>query len=186
MPRVTGDAVDGSVHGFRKAVEDRGLGDAIGARTDQSACVGFRKARVRALWAEAPPRAGRRPRSGDGSQGPRLSGWAVTPANGPEPDSYGRRLPVRRSAADPLEIACFPCGGPPGTPPVDSVRVAGTRWAIEDRFALAQGGCGLDEHEVRRWAGRRRHVTFSLFAFAVLAAIRSRAERRPHKKGLSA
>ncbi len=46
---VAGDAVYGSDHAFRKAIEDRGLGDVVGVRTDQPVCVGFRQVRVRAL-----------------------------------------------------------------------------------------------------------------------------------------
>ena len=54
------------------------------------------------------------------------------------------------------------------------VRVAGTRWAIEESFELAKGHCGLDEYEVRSWTGWHRHVTLSLLALAVVAAIRGR------------
>jgi len=62
--------------------------------------------------------------------------------------------------------------------------VAGTRWAIEDLFELAKCDCGLDEYEVRSWVGWHRHVTLSLFALAVLAAIRSRVvDRGRRKKG---
>jgi SRSO17 transposase len=184
---VTGDAVYGSDYGFRKAVEDRGLGYVLGVRMDQSVCVGFRQARVRALLAEVPARAWRRLSCGDGSKGPRLYDWAVTPVNCPEPGAYGRWLLIRRSVAEPAEVACFLCGGPPGTTLADLVRVAGRRWAIEECFELAKGGCGLDEYEVRGWAGWHRHVTLSLFALAVLAVIRSRAvQPRRRKRGLPA
>jgi SRSO17 transposase len=50
---------------------------------------------------------------------------------------------------------------------------------------LAKGDCGLDEYEVRGWAGWHRHVTLSLFALAVVAAIRARVTvvPRPPKRG---
>jgi hypothetical protein len=44
--------------------------------------------------------------------------------------------------------------------------------AIEECFELAKGDCGLDEYEVRSWVGWYRHVTLSLLALAVVAAIR--------------
>jgi SRSO17 transposase len=47
---------------------------------------------------------------------------------------------------------------------------------------LAKGDCGLDEYEVRSWVGWHRHVTLSLFALAVLSAIRSRAARPSRRK----
>jgi len=184
---VTGDAVYGSDYGFRKAVEDRGLGYVLGVRTDQAVCVGLRQVRVKALLAEVPADAWRRLSCGDGAKGPRLYDWAVTPVNCPEPESYGRWLLIRRSLAEPAEVAYFLCGGPPATTLRDLVRVAGKRWAIEECFALAKGGCGLDGYEVRSWAGWHRHVTLSLFALAVLAVIRSRETRTPRrKKGLPA
>ena len=92
-------------------------------------------------------------------------------------------LLIRRSVADPAEVAYFLCGGPPGTTLAELVRVAGRRWAIEECFALAKGGCGLDEYEVRGWTGWHRHATLSLFALAVLAVIRSRETRPRRRKG---
>ncbi len=106
--------------------------------------------------------------------------------NCPEPENCARWLLIRRGAADPAEVACFLCGGPPAATLRDLVRVAGKRRAIEGRFALAKGGCGLDECEARSWAGWQRHVTLSLFALAVLAVFRSRASRPRRKRGLPA
>src|SRR5437762_329007 len=74
------------------------------------------------------------------------------------------------------------CGGRPGTTVAQLVRVAGTRWAVEDLFELAKGDCGLDEYEVRSWVGWHRHVTLSLFALAVVAVIRARAVKPGRRK----
>ena len=91
---------------------------------------------------------------------------------------------IRRSASDPSEVAYFACGGPPGTGLEDLVRVAGSRWAIEDLFEFAKGDGGLDEYEVRNGVGWHRHVTLSLFALAALTVLRSRAARpRRRNKG---
>ena len=107
----------------------------------------------------------------------------MCPVNCPHPRRYARWLLIRRSVADPEDVAYYLCGGPPGTPLGELVRVAGTRWAIEECFELAKGECGLDEYEVRSWVGWHRHVTLSLYALAVLAVIRSRAAGRRRKKG---
>lgn len=179
---VTGDAVYGSDYTFRKAIEDRGLGYVLGVRTDQAVWAGLRQVRVKSLLAEVPANAWRRLSCGDGSKGPRLYDWAAAGVNCPEPEAYGRWLLIRRSVTEPAEVAYFLCGGPPGTTLTELVRVAGTRWAIEECFALAKGGCGLDEYEVRGWTGWHRHVTLSLFALAVLAVIRSREARPPRRK----
>jgi SRSO17 transposase len=181
---VTADSVYGSDYGFRKAVEDLGLGYVVGVRTDQAVWVGFQQRRVRGLLAEVPAAGWRRLSCGDGAKGPRCYDWACRPLNCPEPQAYARWLLIRRSTADPAEVAYFVCGGPPGTGLEALVHVAGRRWAIEECFEVAKGDCGLDEYEVRGWVGWHRHVTLSLFALAVLTVIRAKAAgRRGRKKG---
>lgn len=182
---VTADAVYGSDYQFRTALETRGLGYVVGVRTDFAVCVGFRQVRVRDLLAEVPAGAWHRISCGAGSKGPRVYDWAITRLNCPEPETALRWLLIRRSVSDPAEVAYFACGGPPGTPVEELVRVAGTRWAIEECFELAKGECGLDEYEVRSWTGWHRHVTLSLFALAVVAVIRSRVPASRRKKGAS-
>ena len=172
---VTGDAVYGSAYPFRAALERRGLGHVLGVRTDQAVCVGWRQVRVKALPAEVPATGWHRLSCGAGSKGPRLYDWAVCPVNAPDPRRYARWLLVRRGVADPADVAYFLCGGPPRTPLAELVRVAGSRWAVEECFELAKGECGLDEYEVRSWVGWHRHVTLSLWALAVVAVIRARA-----------
>jgi SRSO17 transposase len=184
---VAADAVYGSDYKFRSAIERRGLGYAVGVRSDQSVCVGFRQVRVAKLLAEAPPEAWRRLSCGAGSKGPRVFDWAIHPVHSPEPEEYARWLLVRRDVDDPKEVTYLLCGGPPGTTIERLVAVAGTRWAIEECFALAKGDCGLDHYEVRSWTGWYRHVTLALFAHAALTVIRAKAEgprRRPSKGGL--
>jgi SRSO17 transposase len=180
---VTADAVYGADYHFRAGVEGHGLGYVVGVRSDHCVCVGSRQARVKALLAEVPADGWHRLSCGAGAKGPRWYDWAVTPTNCPEPEEYRRWLLIRRSVSDPGEVAYFACGGPPGTTVHQLVEVAGARWAIEDLFELAKGDCGLDEYEVRSWAGWHRHVTLSLYALAVLAVIRSRAAGRRRKKG---
>jgi SRSO17 transposase len=179
---VTADAVYGSDYYFRIALENQGLGYVVGVRSDFAAHLGFRQVRVKALLAEMPADAWHRLSCGAGAKGPRLYDWALVRTNCPEPKTYARWLLIRRSVSDPTEVAYFACGGPPGTTVADLVRVAGTRWAIEECFELAKGDCGLDEYEVRSWTGWHRHVTLSLFALAVVAVIRSRLVKPQQRK----
>ena len=179
---VAADAVYGSGRGFRSAIEGLRLGYVVGVRTDYAVWAGFRQVRAKALLAEVPAGAWHRLSCGDGAKGPRRYDWAVTRTNCPDPGEYCRWLLIRRSASDPGDVAYFACGGPPGTTLAELVRAAGLRWAIEECFELGKGDCGLDECEVRGWAGWHRHVTLSLFALAVVAAIRSRAAKPPRRK----
>jgi SRSO17 transposase len=171
---VTADAVYGADYHFRATAEGHGLGYVVGVRADFAVWSGFRQVRAKALLAEVPADAWHRLSCGDGAKGPRAYDWALLRTNCPEPETYARWLLLRRSVSDPTEVAYFACGGPPATTLRQLVVVAGARWAIEDLFELGKGDCGLDEYEVRSWAGWHRHVTLSLFALAVVAVIRSR------------
>ena len=180
---VAADAVYGSDYHFRLTVEGLGLGYVVGVRADFAVVSGWRQVRVRALLAEVPTDGWHRLSCGAGAKGPRVYDWALLRTNCPEPQAYARWLLIRRSTADPEDVAYFACGGPPSTTLEELVRVAGARWAIEDLFELAKGDCGLDQYEVRSWVGWHRHVTLSLFALAVVAVIRSRAAKPSRKRG---
>jgi hypothetical protein len=62
------------------------------------------------------------------------------------------------------------------------VAVEGHRWAIEDSFEAAKNEFGLDHNESRSWHGWHRHVSLAMLAFAMMAAIRHRANPPPPKK----
>jgi SRSO17 transposase len=89
---------------------------------------------------------------------------------------------VRRSIADPTELAYYVCFCPAETPLAELVRVAGTRWAIEESFESAKGEVGLDHYEVRRWAGWYRHITLALLAHAFLTVTRTQAAEKGEPK----
>src|SRR2546423_11860029 len=56
------------------------------------------------------------------------------------------------------------------------VRVAGTRWAIEESFQIAKDDLGLDQYEVRSWPGWHRHVTLVMLVQAYLTLLRAQAQ----------
>jgi SRSO17 transposase len=53
------------------------------------------------------------------------------------------------------------------------VRVAGSRWTVESCFEAAKGEVGLDQYEVRSWAGWYRHITLAMWAYALLTVLRA-------------
>jgi SRSO17 transposase len=179
---VTADAVYGSDYNFRIALENQGLGYVVAVRSDFAVWTGGRQMRAKTVLADVPADAWRRLSCGDGSKGPRLYDWALLRTNSPEPKVYARWLLIRRSLANPNEVAYFACGGPSATTFEELVAVAGRRWTIEEDFELGKGDCGLDEYEVRNWDGWYRHVTLGLWALAVVTVIRSRALRTPRRK----
>ncbi len=108
-------------------------------------------------------------------QGVRVYDWAVVdirPLRGP---GKGHWLLARRSIAKPGELAYYVCFGPASASLEELVRVAGTRWTIEECLEEAKGEVGLDQYEVRRWDGWYRHITLAMLAHAYLTAIRHQA-----------
>ena len=126
------------------------------------------------IAAALPPEVWEQHSAGVGSKGPRVYDWAwVRLARWPVP-GWAHWLLVRRSLDDPTALAYYVVFGPADTTLATLVRVAGTRWAVEERFEIAKGEVGLDQYEVRRWDGWYRHVTLALLAQAFLTVVRAR------------
>ncbi|GAA2325933.1 hypothetical protein GCM10010431_55080 [Streptomyces kunmingensis] len=63
--------------------------------------------------------------------------------------------PARRSMSRPDEIAYYLAYTPLEVTVRELVRIAGSRWAIEECFQAAKNECGLDQYEVCRYPGPR-------------------------------
>jgi SRSO17 transposase len=138
---------------------------------------------------DLPQNAWRRLSAGEGTKGLRLHDWAYLELadleaghdNSALTGEWTRGLLIRRSIAD-GDLAFFSTWCPKGTPREKLVAVEGCRWAIEDSFEAAKNELGLDHNETRSWHGWHRHVSLVMLAFAMMAAIRHRANLRPLKK----
>ena len=84
---------------------------------------------------------------------------------------------MRRSLTDPTDLAYYLCYGPEHTPLRELVRVAGTRWAIEETFQTAKGQVGLDQYQVRRYDSWYRHITLAMLAHAFLTTTTVQGKR---------
>jgi SRSO17 transposase len=62
------------------------------------------------------------------------------------------------------------------------VRVASTRYTVEQCIEEAKGETGLDEYEVRFWHCWYRYITLSMMAHAWLASIK-RQEQEKNRQG---
>jgi SRSO17 transposase len=80
---------------------------------------------------------------------------------------------ARRSLSDPTDLAYYRVYGPVGTVLATMVRVAGTRWVIEETIERAKGEVGLDQYAVRRYDAWYRSVTLALLAHAFLEVTRA-------------
>ena len=146
-----------------------------GARLRQLTAAQVAARRRRTDW--------QRLRAGEGAKGPRLYEGGLMPLVGPVDPGGGRGLLVRRSQSPPTALASDVVCGPVGTRVAERVRVAGSRWAIEERLETATGEVGLDHSEVRRWPGWYRPITLALLAHAYLTVTRAHAAAAAREKG---
>ena len=191
---VAGDSVYG-VGEIEMALRRAGKGYVLGVNATQAFNSWIGKPLVAGtaeqIAKDLDPAAWRRLSAGEGTKGPRLSDWAYLELADLDADEYRagaiglwtRGLLVRRGLAD-GECAYFTTWCPAGTTIEALVAVEGRRWAIEDAFETAKTELGLDHDETRSWHGWHRHVSLVMLAFAMLAAIRLRANAPPPPKTL--
>jgi SRSO17 transposase len=57
---------------------------------------------------------------------------------------------------------------PADTPLLVLVRLAHSRWAVEQFYEEGKGECGLDDYQGRRWDGLHRHLALAMLAYSFL------------------
>jgi SRSO17 transposase len=175
---VTADEVYGGDARLRAFLEQRDLAYVLAVKATQPLWAageqGPAEVPARELGAGLPARAWRRLSAADGAKGPRVYDWARVALTRPGWPGRGFWLLVRRRLSD-GELAFYACFGPARTTLAELVRIAGTRWAVEECFQAAKDQVGLDHYQVRRFDAWYRHVTLVLVAQAFLAAVRAQA-----------
>jgi len=114
--------------------------------------------------------------SGEGTKGERYYGWKKINIDGPWKEGFERCVLIRRSIDKSEETRAFVCYYTEGTTEEELVEVAGIRWRIEQGFEESKGEVGLDEYEVRSYAGWYKHITLSMCAHALLTVIQKEIE----------
>ena len=175
---VTADEVYGGSPTLRQWLEGRGLWHVLAVKCTELLAVDGPQGPVRTsaeqLAAAVPAEQWIACSAGHGAKGRRLYDWARVELAVPAGPGMARWLLVRRSRRD-GELAFYACYGPAETSLLGLVRVAGTRWAVEEGFQQAKTEVGLDHYEVRRWPGWYRHITLALLAHAFLVVTRATA-----------
>jgi SRSO17 transposase len=183
---VTADEVYGGSPTLRQWLEGRGVSYVLAVKCTEPLVISGPDGPVRAtaeqLAAAVPAEQWVTASAGQGAKGRRLYDWTRIQLAAPATAGKARWLLVRRSRRD-GELAFYACSGPAGTSLVGLVRVAGTRWAVEEGFEQAKGEVGLDHYEVRKWPGWYRHITLALLAHAFLAVTRAQATSPERTKG---
>jgi SRSO17 transposase len=176
---VVADEVYGSDSKFRRALEERDQAYVVAVKSNEKPSTWPpygppAQVAVAALGAGLDASAWQRLSCGEGAQGERLYDWAYLPLRPALYEGWVHGVLFRRSLSQSDEVAYYLVYAPEGTPLAEIVRAAGSRWAIEDVFKLAKGQVGLDQYEVRSWAGWYRHSTLTLLALALLATSTSK------------
>jgi SRSO17 transposase len=172
---VTADSIYGGAYQVRHYLEEREQPFVLAVPSTQRVGLSAQAERVVAAW---PTAAWQRLSAGEGSQGPRWFDWAWMPMGWRfAPEGMAHYLLARRSVSQPDELAYYFVFAPAEVTLEQVVRVAGTRWQVEQAFELAKGEVGLDEYEVRTWVGWYRHITLAMFALTYLTVVRRHAQQ---------
>lgn len=179
---VSGDSVYGNDGKLRRWLEEQRLAYVLGVSGNHYVWVDFQQRPVAVVAQHLPRTAWRRLSAGLGSKGRRWFDWTVLRLPCLE-RGWQRWLLLRRKLDDPTAVAFYRVFAPVGVTLREVVQVAGTRWAVEECFETAKGEVGLDQYEVRSWAGWYRHITLALLAHAYLTVVRAQARPTRKKSG---
>jgi SRSO17 transposase len=131
---------------------------------------------VEALRQEVRERARRLPQEGwremtvaEGTQGPRTYRFAAERVRETRDGEPGKALwAVYRENLDGSEPRYYFAHASEEVPLSTLAWVAAARWPIETEFETDKSDIGLDEYEVRSWAGWHHHITLCMLASAFL------------------
>ena len=174
----TADEAYGQVGRLRMWLEEHDLSHVLAVPKSQMVIsMDLRQRRAHRVIAELDDPAWQRVSAGKGAHGLRLYDWAAVEIRPLRRAGVGHWLLARRSVSDPTELAYYICFGPADTELPELVRIAGTRWAIEEAFQTAKNETGLDHYQVRRYEAWYRHITLSMAAAAFLVITRDAAKK---------
>jgi SRSO17 transposase len=172
---VTGDSVYGNDRRLRMWLEAQPHAYVLAVSGQEYVWLGGQQRRINTILAALPEDGWIRMRAGDGMKGPRWYDWRWLPLADPMEPDWCRWLLVRRSVSDPTDLTAYVVFVSQDMTLEAVVRVAGTRWTIEQLFEAAKGEVGLDHYEVRSWTGWYRHMTLAMWTLALLTVLRAGA-----------
>jgi SRSO17 transposase len=174
---VTADEVYGADPQLRAECERRRVGYVLAVARDYQVPTAVGPIRADMLTLQLPRRAWQPLSAGHGAKGHRVYQWALidipSTAAGHHPGQWW--LLVRRHRRT-GKRAYYRCYAPAPVPLTTLVRVASSRWAVEEDFQTSKELTGLDQHQVRRWTSWHRWATLTLLAHAFLT-VTAAAER---------
>lgn len=169
---VTADEVYGQDPQLRAGLARHGLGYVLAVAKSHPAGTGIGPLPAIELAKRLPARAWQRLSAGSGAKGPRWYDWALIDTADPAvPEGTGPHwLLIRRRISD-GEYAFYRARAPFPVPLAQLVKIAGSRWKIEDGFAAGKELAALDQHQVRSWTSWHRWTILALLACAFLSVL---------------
>ncbi|TDU80628.1 DDE family transposase [Streptomyces sp. KS 21] len=172
---VTADAAHGFSKGWRTELERADVFHVMATTRHDTAVTRWAMDHpVHDLFPGLPRQKWKRRSCGDGAHGPRAYDWARVEVRPWHREDCRHWVIARRSVRRPEEISYHVAYCPAETTLDELIRVAGSRWAVEECFQTAKQECGLDDYRVRRYDGWHRHMTLAMAAHACLTVLRAR------------
>jgi SRSO17 transposase len=176
---ATADEVYGQDPRLRAELARRGLGYVLAVAKSHPVTTAAGVFPAIALARRLPARAWQRLSAGPGAKGHRwydralieAADPAVTEGDGPH------WLLIRRRISD-GEYAFYRAHAPVPVPLAQLVKVAGSRWKVEDGFAAGKELAALDQHQVRCWTSWHRWTILALLACAFLSVLAASQDSR--------
>ena len=169
---VAGDEVYGGLE-LRKSIRERGTGYVLAVRSNCMVTLpSGRRLTVKTAASLVKPGMWQRMRTGSATKGAKDYDWAmieITPDDTPEGQDPGHAVLLLRRHRYTGTVSSFLCWTPDPVPLAKLIKVAVTRWRIEEDHQLSKQVSGLDSGQVTTWTSWHRWTAISLLACAFLA-----------------
>jgi SRSO17 transposase len=175
LDAVLADAAYGNVHAFRTALDRMGLRYAVGVGTQLTVQIrgGRRRLRISRMLRRLPTRAWRRVCWAQGTKGPLAARFAALRVQ-PAPHSPEGWLLCERPVTSRGERKAYLLNLPASASLKALVRLARSRWPIEQQYRELKDELGLDHFEGRSYRGWNHHAALAALTFTFLQRERQR------------
>jgi SRSO17 transposase len=170
---VVNDGVYGDDRQLCAWLEAQPLAYVLGISGEASVRPGRQPRLVDSLMADLPDEGWLRLRAGDEAEMSRWDDWRWIPLANSRDPQWRRWLLVQRCVSASQQVTTYVVFAPCDTPLEEVVRIASHRETMEGGVEAARREVGLDDYEVRSWTGWHRHITLAMWAYALLAVLRS-------------
>lgn len=164
---VTADEAYGRDYQFKINLEKHRQPYVLAVPRDTIMRVGLLKFKAAAWLNKSVKLEWYRASGGYGTKGERIYDWGLIKRSEKCAEGFVRFLLIRRSR-DASDLAFYTVFCQMDRSLEEIIKVAGSRWSIEECFEMAKGETGLDQYEVRTKSGWYRHITLSMIALTML------------------